>query len=54
MIKFFLRKKHALTKKSFFDYPSKKQKKIIVKASKQADEEQKKLVARYNQLYSTN
>ena len=54
MIKFLLRKKRALAKKNFFDYPAGKQKKIIVKASKEAGKEQKKLVERYNQLYSTN
>ena len=54
MINILLKKKRKVAKKNFFDYPAKEQKKIIVKAAKEADKEQDELVKRYNRAFSSS
>ena len=51
MIKVF-KKKKKLSNKSFFDYSSKEQKKIIIKAAKEANEMQRELVRKYAKIYA--
>jgi len=53
MIK-ILKKRKKLPNKNFFDYPSKEQKKIIVKAAKEANEMQRELVRKYAKIYAEN
>ncbi|MBI2327883.1 hypothetical protein HYU92_06210 [Candidatus Curtissbacteria bacterium] len=53
MIKVF-KKRKKIPNKSFFDYSSKEQKKIIVKAAKEANEMQRELVRKYAKIYAEN
>jgi TRAP-type C4-dicarboxylate transport system substrate-binding protein len=53
MIKAFKRSK-KLPNKNFFDYPSKEQKQLIVKAAKESNEMQRELVRKYAKIYAEN
>jgi TRAP-type C4-dicarboxylate transport system substrate-binding protein len=49
-----LKKKKKLPNKNFFDYSSKEQKKLIVKAAKESNEMQRELVRKYAKIYAEN
>ena len=49
-----LKRKKKVTNKNFFDYSSKEQKKIIVKAARESNEMQRDLVRKYAKVYAGN
>ena len=49
-----LKRKKKLPNKSFFDYSSGEQKKLIRKAAKEANEMQRELVRKYAKVYAEN
>ena len=49
-----LKRKKKLPNKNFFDYSSKEQKKLIVKAAKESNEMQRELVRKYAKIYAEN
>lgn len=53
MIKIPKRKKKVLNK-NFFDYSSKEQKEIIVRAARESNEMQRDLVRKYAKVYAGN